>query len=82
MRVGSCFTVGSFTSCFQNARGRVGGKRGAVVSVDLPVAGRWYHRTVLFSPPLPEPDLLLSEHPALQYRSLGFSSAFDFFECY
>ena len=38
------------------SRGRVGGQRGTTTAA-------------LFQPPLPEPDLHLSTHPALQYDS-------------
>jgi hypothetical protein len=63
-----------------SSAGRVGGKRGADVSVDLSVFAGWYHRSVLFSPPLSEPCMQLSLHTALQYRGLGFSSGLDLFE--
>jgi len=41
---------------------RVGGWRGTGNSLDLPARSprRWFHRIVLFHPPLPEPCLLLS----------------------
>jgi hypothetical protein len=45
----------------------VGGQRGAVLSLDLlETLSSSFIRTVLFQPPLPEPDRHLSAHPALQ----------------
>ena len=57
-------TMGGGSACHGEGS-RVGGRRGDDSSF-------------LFRPPLSEPCMQLSLHTALQYRSLGLSSGFDF----